>query len=141
MCAWGARRHIRLRAPRNDRRASDKCHRVTAFPSPIPTPSGKRSFPQPHTKYCGMPFTPKPPGSSPLVDEHRKGTFVCDGCGQKLFDSDTKFESGTGWPSFYKCLKDSVIERKDDSLGEERTEILCARCGGHLGHVFDDGPL
>ena|SRR5579862_2623318 len=80
------------------------------------------------------------PESSALLNEHRKGTFECAGCDQKLFDSSTKFESGTGWPSFWKPIKGAVLERPDRSLGEERTEVLCARCGGHLGHVFDDGP-
>jgi len=80
------------------------------------------------------------PFSSPLLKEHRRGTFVCAACDKDLFDSATKFESGTGWPSFWKALPGSVIERPDRSLLMERTEILCARCGGHLGHVFDDGP-
>ena len=80
------------------------------------------------------------PWSSPLLKEHRKGMFLCAGCAQPLFLSATKFESGTGWPSFWKVLAGSVIERPDRSLGIERTEILCARCGGHLGHVFNDGP-
>lgn len=80
------------------------------------------------------------PYSSPLNDEHRKGTFVCAGCGQQLFSSTTKFDSGTGWPSFYQALDGATLKRSDGSLGMERTEILCSRCGGHLGHVFDDGP-
>ena len=80
------------------------------------------------------------PFSSPLLKEHRRGTFVCVGCAKPLFDSATKFESGTGWPSFWKVLPGAVIERSDRSLLMVRTEILCARCGGHLGHVFDDGP-
>lgn len=80
------------------------------------------------------------PFSSPLVNEHRKGTFVCAGCGLPLFSSATKFESGTGWPSFWKPLPKAVVTRPDHSLIVERTEVLCARCGGHLGHVFDDGP-
>ena len=80
------------------------------------------------------------PFSSPLLKEHRRGTFVCAGCALPLFNSATKFESGTGWPSFWKALPGAVIERSDRALGIERTEILCARCGGHLGHVFDDGP-
>jgi peptide-methionine (R)-S-oxide reductase len=80
------------------------------------------------------------PYSSPLLKEHRRGTFVCAGCARPLFDSATKFESGTGWPSFWKVLPGAVIERPDRSLLMERTEILCARCGGHLGHVFNDGP-
>jgi peptide-methionine (R)-S-oxide reductase len=82
----------------------------------------------------------EPPFSSPLLNEHRKGTFVCAGCALPLFSSATKFESGTGWPSFWKALPGAVVTRPDHSLMEERTEVLCARCGGHLGHVFDDGP-
>ena len=80
------------------------------------------------------------PFSSPLNSEHRKGTFVCAGCSLPLFSSATKFESGTGWPSFWKPLPRAVVTRPDRSLLMERTEVLCARCGGHLGHVFEDGP-
>ena len=80
------------------------------------------------------------PFSSPLLKEHRKGTFVCAGCALPLYSSATKFESGTGWPSFWKPLPNAVVTRADRSLMMERTEVLCARCGGHLGHVFDDGP-
>ena len=80
------------------------------------------------------------PFSSPLNKEKRKGTFVCAGCDNPLFSSDTKFESGTGWPSFWQPLPNAVGERKDSTLGMTRTEIHCRRCGGHLGHVFDDGP-
>jgi peptide-methionine (R)-S-oxide reductase len=80
------------------------------------------------------------PGSSPLLKEHRKGTFACAGCDLPLFSSDTKFESGTGWPSFWQPLENAVGERKDGTLGMTRTEVHCRRCGGHLGHVFDDGP-
>ncbi|MGC2652217.1 MAG: peptide-methionine (R)-S-oxide reductase MsrB [Mycobacterium sp.] len=80
------------------------------------------------------------PYSSPLNDEHRRGTFGCAGCSQDLFFSTTKFDSGTGWPSFYKALDNAVLERQDNSEGMTRTEVLCSRCGGHLGHVFDDGP-
>lgn len=79
--------------------------------------------------------------TSPLLKEHREGVFYCAGCGQPLFSSKTKFESGTGWPSFFQPIsKKAVIIREDDSLGMQRTEVLCAKCGGHLGHVFDDGP-
>ena len=78
--------------------------------------------------------------TSPLLNEHRRGVFTCAGCGLPLFRSTTKFESGTGWPSFWKALPHAVITRADHSLLMERTEVLCARCGGHLGHVFDDGP-
>jgi peptide-methionine (R)-S-oxide reductase len=80
------------------------------------------------------------PFTSPLLGEHRRGTFVCAACANPLFSSATKFESGTGWPSFWKPLPHAVVNRADRSLMAERTEVLCARCGGHLGHVFDDGP-
>lgn len=80
------------------------------------------------------------PWSSALVGEHRAGTFTCAGCALPLFAARTKFESGTGWPSFWKHLPDAVLERRDTSLGMVRTEVRCARCDGHLGHVFDDGP-
>ena len=80
------------------------------------------------------------PGTSPLNKEHRAGTFVCAGCGLPLYSSATKFESGTGWPSFWQPLPNAVITRTDSTLGMSRTEVLCRRCGGHLGHVFDDGP-
>jgi peptide-methionine (R)-S-oxide reductase len=74
-------------------------------------------------------------------DNHEKGIYVCAACGNPLFSSDTKFESGTGWPSFFKPLTPtSVDEKKDSTFGMTRTEIVCHRCGGHLGHVFDDGP-
>jgi peptide-methionine (R)-S-oxide reductase len=80
------------------------------------------------------------PFTSPLLREHRKGVFSCAGCALPLFSSATKFESGTGWPSFWKPLPNAIVTRSDHSLLMERTEVLCARCGGHLGHVFDDGP-
>ena len=80
------------------------------------------------------------PFTSPLNDEHRAGIFACAGCAQKLFSSKTKFDSGTGWPSFWAALPKAVGTSRDLGLGEVRTEVHCARCGGHLGHVFDDGP-
>ena len=80
------------------------------------------------------------PFTSPLLNEHRKGIFLCAGCALPLFSSEAKFESGTGWPSFWKPIAGAVVTRTDRSLLMERTEVLCARCGGHLGHVFDDGP-
>lgn len=80
------------------------------------------------------------PFSSPLNDEHGHGVFSCAGCGLDLFSSETKFDSGTGWPSFWQPLGGAVLERPDDSIGMSRTEVLCRSCGGHLGHVFDDGP-
>ena len=80
------------------------------------------------------------PGTSPLNKEHRAGTFACAGCALPLFSSRTKFDSGTGWPSFYAPLANAVASKTDRGQGMVRTEILCRRCGGHLGHVFDDGP-
>ena len=81
------------------------------------------------------------PFSSPLLDEHRSGTFVCGACGNPLFGSDTKFDSGSGWPSFHDVIeKGAVVSRTDTSHGMTRTEVTCAKCGGHLGHVFNDGP-
>ena len=78
--------------------------------------------------------------SSPLDREKRKGTFVCAGCGNALYSSETKFDSGTGWPSFYRPLPGAVASKTDYKLGYPRKEIHCADCGGHLGHVFNDGP-
>lgn len=80
------------------------------------------------------------PYTSPLNKEKRRGTFSCAGCAQRLFSSTTKFESGTGWPSFYQPLPGGVGTKTDYKIGVPRTEVHCARCGGHLGHVFDDGP-
>jgi len=80
------------------------------------------------------------PGSSPLNAEKRQGSFVCAGCDLPLFASETKYESGTGWPSFYAPLENAVGTQEDYSLFMRRTEVHCRRCGGHLGHVFDDGP-
>jgi peptide-methionine (R)-S-oxide reductase len=80
------------------------------------------------------------PGSCALNNEKRSGTFVCAGCGKELFAAGTKFESGTGWPSFYAPLEGAVGTTGDRSLFMTRTEVHCADCGGHLGHVFEDGP-
>lgn len=79
-------------------------------------------------------------GTSPLEHEKRKGTFVCAGCDLALYSSDTKFDSGTGWPSFWDVLPNAVVKVEDNSMFMTRTEVNCRRCGGHLGHVFDDGP-
>jgi peptide-methionine (R)-S-oxide reductase len=79
-------------------------------------------------------------GTSPLNFEKRPGTFHCAGCGQELFSADTKFESGTGWPSFWAPIEHAVDTSTDSSLFMQRVEVHCARCGGHLGHVFPDGP-
>jgi len=74
-------------------------------------------------------------------DNHKKGIYKCAGCGALLFSSNTKFESGTGWPSFYQPYeKDNIKEELDTSFGMKRTEVLCSKCGGHLGHLFNDGP-
>ena len=80
------------------------------------------------------------PFTSPLNKEHRSGVFACAGCGLPLFTSRAKFDSGTGWPSFYAPLRGAVAITTDRSLGMVRVEVHCRRCGGHLGHVFDDGP-
>jgi len=81
------------------------------------------------------PFTGK------YVYHKKKGIYVCAGCGNDLFSSDTKFDSGTGWPSFWTPISEDILEMKpDNSLGMRRTEVLCSQCGGHLGHVFNDGP-
>ncbi|HEY6431400.1 MAG TPA: peptide-methionine (R)-S-oxide reductase MsrB [Acetobacteraceae bacterium] len=79
-------------------------------------------------------------GSSPLNVEKRHGQFVCAGCGQPVFSSDTKFDSGTGWPSFWQPIEGAVSTTQDRSFFMTRTEVHCSRCGGHLGHVFEDGP-
>ena len=78
--------------------------------------------------------------SSPLLNEHRKGLFDCAGCNLPLFSSATKFDSHTGWPSFFRVLPHAIVTRSDRSMVVERTEVLCRRCGGHLCHLFDDGP-
>ena len=80
------------------------------------------------------------PFSSPLNDEHRSGVFRCAGCQLELFSSATKFDSGTGWPSFWQPLENAVGTKRDTTFGMVRTSVHCRRCGGHLGHVFDDGP-
>jgi peptide-methionine (R)-S-oxide reductase len=80
------------------------------------------------------------PGSSPLNAEKRAGTFICAGCELPLFSSETKYESGTGWPSFWAPLEDAIGTSEDRTLFMTRTEVHCRRCGGHLGHVFEDGP-
>ncbi len=80
------------------------------------------------------------PFTSPLNKEHRAGIFSCAGCALPAFSSKTKFDSGTGWPSFWEPLPHAVATRVDNTLGFKRTEVHCSRCGGHLGHVFDDGP-
>jgi len=81
------------------------------------------------------------PFTGELLHEKREGIYACAACGNELFDSDTKFDSGTGWPSFDKVISNkNVVTERDMSLGMERAEVMCAKCGAHLGHVFDDGP-
>lgn len=82
----------------------------------------------------------EPPNSSALLKEHRAGTYRCAGCAQPLFSSKTKYDSGDGWPSFYRPMPSAILTRADYELIEPRTEVHCRQCGGHLGHVFDDGP-
>jgi len=83
----------------------------------------------------------EPPFTGEYWDNKQKGIYYCAGCGEPLFDSDTKFKSGTGWPSFYDPIdKKKIEEKRDLTYGMVRTEVLCSKCGGHLGHVFDDGP-
>lgn len=80
------------------------------------------------------------PGTGKYLEDHTEGTFACAACGNPLFSSDAKFDSGTGWPSFDQALEGAVKYEHDDQFGADRTEVLCAKCGSHLGHVFDDGP-
>jgi len=82
----------------------------------------------------------EPKFTGDLLDQNDDGTFVCAACDTELFDSETKFESKTGWPSFSDAVSENIELRRDTSHGMDRTEVVCATCGGHLGHVFDDGP-
>ena len=122
----------------------------TNMPKDLPRPSQTFPVTRPDEEWQAS-LTPKQyavlrrhdteyPGTSPLLGEHREGTFACAGCGQLLFTSDTKYESGSGWPSFYAAVEGAVGTTEDRSLGMLRVEIHCSRCGSHLGHVFPDGP-
>ena len=120
--------------------------------SPLATPPAGRRFPLEKTdEQWEADLTPEQyrvlrehgterAGSSPLNSEKREGTFVCAGCGQPLFSSETKYESGTGWPSFFKPLDNAIGTTVDRSMFMVRTEVHCSNCGGHLGHLFPDGP-
>jgi len=88
------------------------------------------------TQFCGT----EPPFSGELLNEKRKGIYSCVVCSSVLFDSDTKYDSGSGWPSFFKSIEDKIIRKEDRSHGMVRVEIVCANCESHLGHVFNDGP-
>jgi len=121
--------------------AHDEAAAVAATPAPFQLSDAewrKRLSPQAYNvlRHAATEF----PFTSPLNSEHRKGVFVCAGCALPLFASATKFDSGTGWPSFWDHLPRAIGERTDRSLGDDRTEVHCARCAGHLGHVFEDGP-
>ncbi len=106
----------------------------------LPDAEWKKRLPGPSYLVLRQAQTERP-YTSPLASEHRQGRFFCMGCNWPLYSSSTKFESGTGWPSFWQPLnKQSVLTKTDTSLFMVRTEVLCANCGGHLGHVFNDGP-
>ena len=82
------------------------------------------------------------PFTGELLNNEKKGIYLCAACGNKLFNSETKFDSGSGWPSFNEAInKENIIEKNDNSFGMKRIEVICKKCGGHLGHLFDDGPL
>jgi peptide-methionine (R)-S-oxide reductase len=109
------------------------------FPVTLPDAEWRRRLPPAAYRILRQEATERP-FSSPLNAEHRAGRFVCAGCAHPLFASITKFDSGTGWPSFWKPLPGAVGTKTDRLIGYARTEVHCARCGGHLGHVFEDGP-
>ena len=88
------------------------------------------------TQFCGT----EPPFSGELLNEKREGIYSCVVCSSVLFDSDTKYDSGSGWPSFFNSIEDKIVRKEDRSHGMVRVEIVCAKCGSHLGHVFNDGP-
>lgn len=109
------------------------------FPVSFPDPEWRRRLTADQFAVLRRSGTERP-FTSALLNEHRHGTFACAGCDQNSFASDTKFDSGTGWPSFWAPIAGAVREQTDRSLGTVRTAVGCSRCGGHLGHVFNDGP-
>ena len=120
--------------------ASKTIDAVVAIAAPHRPKAGMRAMLSPEAYAVLREAATERPFSSPLNEEHRKGTFACAGCALPLFSSETKFESGTGWPSFWQPLEGAVGTEVDTSYFMTRTEVHCRRCGGHLGHVFDDGP-
>jgi peptide-methionine (R)-S-oxide reductase len=114
--------------------------RVPAAPAVVHTDEEWRALLTPDQYLVLRQEATERPFSSPLNDEHRAGTFHCAGCDQALFSSETKFDSGTGWPSFWQPLDGAIGTREDRSFGVIRTEVHCSLCEGHLGHVFRDGP-
>ena len=104
-----------------------------------PTRNGRACSPPSSMQCCVMKGTERP-FTSALLHEERAGIFACAGCDLPLFSSKTKFDSGTGWPSFWAPLDNAVVEKEDNSYGMTRTAVICRRCDGHLGHVFNDGP-
>jgi peptide-methionine (R)-S-oxide reductase len=114
--------------------------RVSTFPRDLPDVEWRRSLPADAYHVLREAGTERP-FSSPLTEEKRAGTFLCAGCESPVFDSDAKFDSGTGWPSFLRPVTTAAVTtRVDRSYYQVRTEVVCATCGGHLGHVFPDGP-
>ena len=109
------------------------------FRSRNPTPSGAKLLTRTSSACCAS-TAPNAPGTSPLNHEKRTGVYHCAACGQPLFESSTKYESGSGWPSFFRPLPNAVATTTDRSHGMTRVEVHCTNCGGHLGHVFNDGP-
>jgi len=114
-------------------------HAAAAYAVTLPDAEWRRRLPPAAYDVLRRQGT-EPPFTSPLNNEHRRGTFACLGCDNPLYASSTKFDSGTGWPSFWQPLPHAIGTVSDHELIEERTEVHCARCGGHLGHVFEDGP-
>ena len=129
---WGAGRAEAAATVREEKRVTYPVTKTDAEWKQELTPEQYRILRQKGTE---------PAFTGALWNNHAKGTYVCAACAKELFSSDTKFESGTGWPSFWAPIsKTSVEEHEDNSLFARRTEVVCARCGGHLGHVFNDGP-
>ena len=119
--------------------ASEAAPQGKAFPVSYPDEEWRKKL-SPEAYYVLRQHGTERAGSSPLDREKRKGTFTCAGCDQELFASDAKFDSGTGWPSFFQPLPGAVETSEDNKFFMRRTEVHCANCGGHLGHVFEDGP-